>query len=796
MRPHRMRLLSTGLLLAISAGCDDAALTPDASADMRAEDAAVTDGTLPDQGDAMPPPVDAGLPDAALDMLVDADPVDMTPPDLGPPVGEVVISRWQRDSKFRDDEIYAQAVFSPDLVAAGLQNPVGYLHALEYTEAGFATGAFVVPPIGETSSPRPDLGIRGLGDFIALDAGNALLIDETVVLNAHDETLEADGVNLYETLVDDGVTLNEEMGDGAVDLYIAGGADFAETTLPGAVRMPEPLIVLNYNRDELVPLRFGVPLRLEWRPSAADDDTILVIVESFIDEVVLHVDDADGAVDLTELLAENELPASAIETITLIRRRVQPVATRSGTVQISTHARQVLLPEPTGPTTVTPEVVDRDMRAQLKVAWWDGQYAEGARFDLGPGIAVLNQRIDRLRHVAILDLRIDANAPLGPRSIVISDGDAVQHTINGQLYVADELPMAGACLDAIEEDPITTGTWRGSLLGLEDSAYNIEPCLGDPLDGRDQAIPVRLRAGETLVARMIVEQSLYGIYLIRDCFDDAPVEWCYERSSSAESTEFVYTAFEDEDWLLVIDDARFDEASDVLDYVIDVQILPAVPLLVEPQAVGAGSVAEFEVIATQGEFDDATTVIFDGQNVDNVEFIDAQTVRFSARVPDDAFSRWIPIEAVLAGGEAVEVAQAAYIVPFRDPPTDCAGADDAPALRPGTYSSLTLLVDGSIDTPFQCLGGAEGPDAVYRIEVEGGETVRFWVHANDFDPVIYLLESCEPVAAIDCVDNTGFARTEYLEWTAGPGPATLYFVVDGFGEFDTGTYTIDMEVTE
>jgi hypothetical protein len=765
---------------------------------MSMSDGMSADGATVDLGmrDAdLPPDDDMG--GSPGDAEVDALPPDMAPPpDLGPPVGEVVISRWQRDSKFLDDEIYAQAVFSPDLVAAGLQNPVGYLHALELADAGFATGAFVVPAVGETSTPLPDLGIENLGDFISLDAGNALLIDEIIVLNAHDETIESDGVHLYETLVDDGVMLAEEMGEGPLDLYISGGEDFAETTLPGAVRMPEPLEIINYNRDEIVPIRFGVPLRLEWVPSPAEDDTILVVVESFFDAVVLHVDDALGAVDLTDVLTFTELTPSAVETIAVIRRRVQPVATRSGTVQISTHARQVLLPEPVGPTTVTPEVIDRDMRAEVKVAWWDGRFAEDSRFDFGPGIAVLGQRIDRLRHVATIQLRIDADAPLGPRSIVVWDGDAVQHTITGQLYVADELPMAGTCLDAVEEEPITTGTWRGSLLGLEDSGYNIEPCLLDDFDGRDQAIPVRLQAGETLVARMVVEQSLYGLYLIRDCFDDAPVEWCYERSSPDETTEFVYTAFEDEDWLLVIDDSRFGEESKVLDYVVDIQILPAAPLLVDPQEVGAGSTPTFEVIATEGRFDETTTVVFDGQPIEDFELLDAQTLSFTTRIPDDAFSRWIPIEATLARGERVEVDRSAFIVPFRDPPTDCAGADDAPELRPGSYNSLSLLVDASIETPPQCLGGAEGPDAVYRVEVEGGQTVRFWVLANDFDPVIYLLESCDPVAAIDCVDNTSFADVEYLEWTAGPEPATVYFVVDGFGEFDAGTYFIDMEVTE
>ena len=780
------------LLATLCGACDGSIVSPDVGATPDAQ----IDAALPDTGfDPPDAAADGGVDQGAPDMdPPDMDPPDMgLPPDLGPPIGEVVISRWQSDSNFVDDEIYAQALFSPALLELGLQNPMGYLFAFNLSSVGIAVGAFEVAAVGEFTQLEPDLGIEGLADFDFLDAGNALLIGEDLVLNAHDETVESDAAWLYESLVDDGVYFAERYAEAPLDLYIAGGADVPELTLPGAVRMPEPLVITSHDIGEIIPLRYGVPLTLSWTPSADPDDTILVVAETEFDGVALHLDDALGEIDLGDALAAFDLSKSAVDTISIIRRSVSQVATEAGTIQVSAHARQVLLPEPVGATRITPRVVDRGAVVAVKIAWWDGMLAENTVVDLGPDIIVLTQEIDASKHILRLQVAVADDATLGPRAVSLDANGAVQVALKDQLFVADELPMAGECYDAEEEPPLQPGTYRGSLAGLTDTAYDVEDCLEIPHDGADQAVPIELRAGEILVARVINSQSLYGLYLIDNCDDFSPVTDCHTRSSAFETTRFVYQAFEDESHLLVIDELQVQDETPS-DYILDVQILPAAPLIIDPQLVGAGSDPVFDVHATTGAFDETTQVTLDGAVIENVDIIDAQTLQFSAAIPDELLSRWMPMEVTLAGGEVALLDEAALLVPFREPANDCAGAQDDPPLVPGTYNSLTLLVDQTIDTPPQC-GQADGYDGVFRVELGASETVRFWVYANDFDPVMYLLEDCAPTA-VQCVDNTSYAGVEYLEFVGGPEPATLYLVIDGFEAAESGSFELDMEIVE
>ncbi|MGK0361561.1 MAG: hypothetical protein ACI9U2_003879 [Bradymonadia bacterium] len=796
-KSHVRSPLAAVLLATVCGACDGLAVSLDVGVDADVQaDAGRTDmrADPPDAAD------DAGIDEGLLDQAVpDMDPPDVgSPPDLGPPIGEVVISRWQADSNFVDDEIYAQAVFSPALLELNLQNPLGYLFSFNLSTVGIAVGAFEVADVGEFTQLAPDLGIEGLSDFDFLDAGNAVLIGDDLVLNAHDETIESDAAWLYESLVDDGVYFAERYAEAPLDLYIAGGADVPEMTLPGAVSMPEPLVITSHNIGEIMPLRYGVPLTLSWAPSADPDDTVLVVAETEFDGVALHLDDALGQIDLGDALARLDLSKSAVDAISIIRRRVSQVATEAGTIQVSTHARQVLLPEPVGPATVTPRVVDRGAVVALKVAWWDGVLAENTTVDLGPGIIVLTQEIDQSGHILRLQVAVADDAILGSRPVSIQADGVVRVALIDTLFVADELPMAGECYDAEEEPALQPGTYRGSLAGLTDSAYDVEDCLQRPHEGADQAMPIELRAGEILIARVIDSTSLYGLYLIDDCDDFSPVDYCYTRSSAFETTRLVYQAFEDESHLLVIDERRQGNAM-VQDrtpsgYILDVQILPAEPLIIDPQVVGAGSIPVFDVHATAGAFDETTQVTFDGVVIDEIDIVDPQLLQFSAPVPDELLSRWIPIEVSLAGGDMALLDEGALLVAYREPANDCAGAQDDPPLRPGTYNSLTLLVDQTIDTPPQC-GQADGYDGVFRIELGASETVRFWVYANDFDPVIYLLEDCAPTA-VQCVDNTSYAGVEYLEFVGGPEPATLYLVIDGFDAAESGSFELDMEIVQ
>lgn len=796
-KSHVRSPLAAVLLATVCGACDGLVVSPDVGVVADAQvDAGRTDMRVEPPDAADDAGVDEGLPDQAVpDMRrPDVGP----PPDLGPPIGEVVISRWQADSNFVDDEIYAQAVFSPALLELGLQNPLGYLFSFNLSNVGIAIGAFEVADLGEFTQLEPDLGIEGLGDFDFLDAGNAVLIGDDLVLNAHDETIESDDAWLYESLVDDGVYFAERYGEDPLDLYIVGGADVPELTLPGAVSMPEPLVITSHDIGEIMPLRYGVPLTLSWTPSADPDDTVLVVAETEFDGVALHLDDALGQVDLGDALAQFDLSKSAVDTISIIRRRVTQVATEAGTIQVSTHARQVLLPEPVGPATVTPRVLDRGAVVALKVAWWDGMLAENTTVDLGPDVIVLTQEIDASGHILRLQVAVADDAMLGPRPVVVEADGEVRIALVDTLFVADELPMAGECYDAEEEPALEPGTYRGSLAGLTDTAYDVEDCLELPHEGADQAMPIALRAGEILIARVIDSTSLYGLYLIDNCDDFSPVEHCYTRSSAFETTQLVYQAFEDEQHLLVIDELRQGDGivrdETPSDYILDVQILPAEPLIVDPQLVGAGSVPTFDIHATTGAFDETTQVTFDGVVIDEIDIVDPQLLQFSARIPDEAQSRWMPIEVSLAGGDVALLDEAALLIPFREPANDCAGAlDDAP-LTPGTYNSLTLLVDQTIDTPPQC-GQADGYDGVFRIELGASETVRFWVYANDFDPVIYLLEDCAPTA-VQCVDNTSYAGVEYLEFVGGPEPATLYLVIDGFEAAESGSFELDMDIVQ
>jgi len=95
-----------------------------------------------------------------------------------------------------------------------------------------------------------------------------------------------------------------------------------------------------------------------------------------------------------------------------------------------------------------------------------------------------------------------------------------------------------------------------------------------------------------------------------------------------------------------------------------------------------------------------------------------------------------------------------------------------------------------------CTGySANGRDAVYKLELDGGEVVHLDYVQTNFDASFYVVTDCANIdgSCVDGADNTVTGGHEIIDFTAA-GPGTYYIILDAYGTNTGGpwalTYTI------
>lgn len=116
----------------------------------------------------------------------------------------------------------------------------------------------------------------------------------------------------------------------------------------------------------------------------------------------------------------------------------------------------------------------------------------------------------------------------------------------------------------------------------------------------------------------------------------------------------------------------------------------------------------------------------------------------------------------------------------------------APLLRPGrTVNGNTA--GGTDDFQATCAGNAQSNDVVYRLRVTRRSVVRVDL-STDYDGALHLRRDCtDPSTELACNDDHEDNRHSRLEATLDPG--TYYVVVDGFRTGSSGSYSLEVQVS-
>lgn len=141
------------------------------------------------------------------------------------------------------------------------------------------------------------------------------------------------------------------------------------------------------------------------------------------------------------------------------------------------------------------------------------------------------------------------------------------------------------------------------------------------------------------------------------------------------------------------------------------------------------------------------------------------------------------------------------------PPPFLAGGDsctDAPLLTGDTGTIQGDLDEATNAHDAKLLGDctgftAAGPDQVYAVTLEPGQTLRVWYETDNTstDASLYLLNAC-PTTASSCVEGSDGSGEEQITYThSGATAATYYIVADEYGasEFTAGTFVLSWTIS-
>ncbi len=631
-----------------------------------------------------------------------------------------------------------------------------------------------------TDAPRlvdalQQLDIHDAGLFVALGG---------VVAHVNEIVVEQEGVSLYETLAEEGAgfVLEQSPGD-SLDLVIAGGRRIGPQRVPDAIRLPETVRLESHDVFASIPLRAGAPTTVAWTPTAEPDDTMVVGVEGENGGMVLHLDDDAGAAELSGPIAEADIDLGPLPTFFLTRNHFAEVQLPEGRVRLTASTQVNLYPDFVGPFDVVPRVLDPGKVQAVDVRWWDRTLdPEDLALSIA-GLEVQEVAVDPTGHVARAVVAVPADATPGPRAVTLASGGE-QLTAPEGVYVAADLPGAGDCESALDEGLVPDGTWRGDLFGLPDSGYDTASCLGFDYVGGDQAIPLRLEAGQTLHARLVEEVLGAALYIVRGCEDEEPPLACFGTIGFGQRQALDYVSPVTEDVLVVVDIGHFPERS--IPYVVDIRREGARGVVVEPD-LGTGG-ADLEVVVTAtggGEIEDVA--------VDRAEVVDlvlAGPVAFATlELPEVERPTALAAE-VVVDGEVVRQEGAVRVRPV----LSVSACADAPVIGPGAYEGTTAGGADEFSVLDTCPLVHDGVESWRRVELGAGETLLATVEpvAEDDDPVLLLLADCGG-AELLCADYLAEGTPEFVRWTAPAAPTTVWLGVDAHEGWEVG-YRLDVEI--
>ena len=204
---------------------------------------------------------------------------------------------------------------------------------------------------------------------------------------------------------------------------------------------------------------------------------------------------------------------------------------------------------------------------------------------------------------------------------------------------------------------------------------------------------------------------------------------------------------------------------------------------VEPSFVYLDTTAALTVTRHDGVFVEGETTfdLGDGVVVDSARVLDGEgpVAELEVTVSEDAAPGRHDIWATT--GEEAVVSERVLDVWL--PPTDtCDEAFELPA-QGLYYGDLSGLVDDYSD-PSACTGyPAEGPDAVYRLQVPDDRLLSATLYYENADAVLYLVDACGAMSApVACSDIGGLNTAEFVTYAPAPGDGGEYYlVVDSFG---------------
>lgn len=117
----------------------------------------------------------------------------------------------------------------------------------------------------------------------------------------------------------------------------------------------------------------------------------------------------------------------------------------------------------------------------------------------------------------------------------------------------------------------------------------------------------------------------------------------------------------------------------------------------------------------------------------------------------------------------------------------------APLLRAGRTVNGTTAGETD-DFHATCAGEAQSPDVLYRLRVTRRSVVRVEMSTQDFDGAVHIRRDCgDPTTEVACNDDEGDNRHSRVQTTLDPG--TYFVIVDGFQSGNSGSYSLEVDVS-
>jgi len=806
--PKTLLLLSMSALFALGSsacsGCGDdppptTAPRQDAGVDMSTADMP----TSPDLGEedmGMTPDEDmpadmADAPDMS-DMGADMAPEDMTPDMADWPtevIGRVNITYWREDALYDYPELHVHALFSKEIIEANVVDPVGWLAATDGVDVFSFDDFWAFPEPGDAGVDA-DIPVEIEATPTYKHAGDFVVLGEELVANLRADLLEENPeLYVYELSVEDAAEAAAEVSlEDPLSLLIEGGDDIQGWKSDPVISVPETWDVTGPDPDQFLALYGQKELEVTWTPTATEDDILLLTVETSSLARAFQIDDS-GQLDLDALLDREQLVFQDQNAISLARIMRHQIPTPSGVVEVDATRKFWLYGQKQAPYSITPDTFPVGQTVEAEMVWRPGDFGATPQIDLGANVTVENiQVIGSERQIARFDVVVEPGAEIGRRALEVTGDGNTQATLPGFAWIVDALPSAGICSDAVDEGFVPDGAYVASDGGLESDLFSTSACPEGSADGREQVIPLQMQAGQTLRAWARNSEAPSTLYVVGDCADVDGAFACSVAPRRARSAELRYTAYQDEQILLVVDNQA--GGLEPSEYLVEIERSAPAAFAIFPERLVAGVSTTLEIDSFLGNFDTDQTLFDFGPDV-TIEsvFIEDAYAEIVVRLADDAAPGPIAASASIAG-QAYNVADAIEGVGYANGPASCAEADTQGPLGAGTYEGLTFTGSDGLVSPQPCLStDALGQEAILRVDLEPSQTLRARVRMITQDPVIYLLDDCSGVAQV-CADDTGPNRSEYLEWTAPEAPTTVYLVVDGYDIGDSDVFSLELDL--